>query len=36
MREHRRNRPLPQEEWEQGLYRVLPIHAEVERDGLLA
>ena len=27
---------VPLEQWEQGLYRVLPIHADVERDGVLA
>jgi predicted nucleotidyltransferase len=27
---------VPLEQWEQGLYRVLPIHAEVARDGVLA
>lgn len=27
---------VPLEQWEQGLYRVLPIHAAVERDGVLA
>ncbi len=27
---------VPLEQWERGLYRVLPIHAEVERDGVLA
>jgi len=27
---------VPLEQWEQGLYRVLPIHAEVEIDGVMA
>ncbi|NNM88559.1 MAG: nucleotidyltransferase domain-containing protein [Phycisphaerae bacterium] len=27
---------VPLEQWEQGLYRVLPIHSEVARDGVLA
>ena len=27
---------VPLEQWDQGLYRVLPIHAEIERDGVPA
>ncbi len=27
---------VPLEQWEHGLYRVLPIHTEIERDGAMA